>query len=314
MLLTKVINVKWNSKTKKWFENKGYIYTKIGDEFEVKVEDLSDGSGMKVEVKCDNCEKVSKITWADYKTFVKNNKKTYCRKCSIQMYGTKNSNKTRLKNSISFYDWCYQNLNKVEADNIMLRWDYELNKCNPKEISYRSGGFDKKGYWFKCSNHLEHHSELKNISSFVNGHKGSIICNQCDSIGQWLLNSYGNDGIKLYWGNNNGINPFEIFCYSKKKVWIKCQECGNEKLIAFNNFINRGISCSKCGDGISFPNKICFNMLQQLNIDFISEYNPDWIKPKRYDFYFELNNEKYILEMDGGFHTQDNTLSGQTKK
>jgi hypothetical protein len=41
-------------------------------------------------------------------------------------------------------------------------------------------------------------------------------------------------------------------------------------------------------------------VLSQLNVNFKTEFSPDWIKPKRYDFYFELNNQKYIVEMDGG--------------
>ena len=37
----------------------------------------------------------------------------------------------------------------------------------------------------------------------------------------------------------------------------------------------------------------------QLNIDFIKEYsktNDMWCSKYRYDFYFKLNNEKYIVE------------------
>lgn len=56
-----------------------------------------------------------------------------------------------------------------------------------------------------------------------------------------------------------------------------------------------------CGDGISYPNKFGYSFLEQLQVDnIIPEYAPDWIKPLRYDFYFEHKNKKYILEMDGG--------------
>ena len=33
------VKVKWNSNNKKHYESLGYIYTKMGEEFEVKVED-----------------------------------------------------------------------------------------------------------------------------------------------------------------------------------------------------------------------------------------------------------------------------------
>ena len=47
-----------------------------------------------------------------------------------------------------------------------------------------------------------------------------------------------------------------------------------------------------------------FNMLEQLGLEFISEYSPDWIKPKRYDFYIPSMN--LIIEMDGRFHYNNN--------
>lgn len=50
MLLTKTILVKWNPSNRKWYESKGYIFSKWKDEFEVKVEDLTNGSHVLVNV------------------------------------------------------------------------------------------------------------------------------------------------------------------------------------------------------------------------------------------------------------------------
>ena len=96
----------------------------------------------------------------------------------------------------------------------------------------------------------------------------------------------------------------------------KCCDCGWSDGEIRENDLQRGHrgSCPKCGDGNSYPNKIGFNLLEQLNISFEQEYNPEWIAPKRYDFYFELNKNKYIIEMDGGFHKKNNGMSGQTKE
>ena len=55
-LISKTVKIKWSPRTKKHYEELGYIYTKIGDEFEVKVEDLTKGSNEKVECFCDNCK------------------------------------------------------------------------------------------------------------------------------------------------------------------------------------------------------------------------------------------------------------------
>jgi DNA-directed RNA polymerase subunit RPC12/RpoP len=94
----------------------------------------------------------------------------------------------------------------------------------------------------------------------------------------------------------------------------KCTQCGWDSGEIRENDLKKKTkgSCPKCGDGHSYPNKIAFNLFEQLNINFIPEYSPKWIKPKRYDFYFVLNNNEYIVEMDGGFHNSENHLSGKS--
>ena len=105
-----------------------------------------------------------------------------------------------------------------------------------------------------------------------------------------------------------------------KKVDWKCSNCGNIIKHKKINDVNKyGLSCPKCSDGISMPEKTMFNILQQLNIDFtyqLSKKKFDWCNDYRYDFYFELNNKKYIIEMDGklGHGNEDNHMNGQTKE
>lgn len=92
MLLTEYAEVRWSTTNKAYYESIGYEYTKIGDSFLVKVDDLSCGSSVKVEVKCDyhadGCKDISLVRWADYvKMKQKNpdNKKDCCnnRKCTV---------------------------------------------------------------------------------------------------------------------------------------------------------------------------------------------------------------------------------------
>lgn len=52
------IKVKWRGDTKQHFVDKGYVFTKNGDEFLVKAEDLTKGSHKEVEVFCDYCGKI----------------------------------------------------------------------------------------------------------------------------------------------------------------------------------------------------------------------------------------------------------------
>jgi len=87
MLLTKNIMVKWNAFTKRWYESKGYVYTKMGDEFKVKVEDLTEGSHDVIKIICDYCfeDKIYTIIEKEYKTFINSNKKSIIHKdCCIK--------------------------------------------------------------------------------------------------------------------------------------------------------------------------------------------------------------------------------------
>ena len=63
-----------------------------------------------------------------------------------------------------------------------------------------------------------------------------------------------------------------------------------------------------------------YNLLSSLDIPFDDEANFDWCKFELedqskygiYDFYFEKDNQKYIVEMDGYWHKNDNLMNGQT--
>jgi len=103
---------------------------------------------------------------------------------------------------------------------------------------------------------------------------------------------------------------------SGKYITPICPDCGrikNKPMMIATIYIRHSIGCS-CGDGQSYPFKFMFNLLEQLNMEFIPEYSPDWIYPKRYDFYFVKSDIKYIVEVDGEFHSKDNSMNGQTKE
>ena len=236
MLLSKTAMVKWNASNKKHYEGLGYKYTKIGDEFEVNIEDLQKSSTSKVKCLCDYCGKELSWRYCDYNRSVKNDYKTYCNICSYM---------NTYYNSINFkslYDWCIEN----NRQDVLNRWDYELNGCSPKDICYASSS---KKYWFKCDKHTEHKSELKNIGSFTSS-KGSIKCNQCNSIAQYILDNFPNKKLEEVWDfeKNSGLDPWNISRGSKlKKYWFICQEKdyhGSYEMICYN-FIN-GHRCPYC--------------------------------------------------------------------
>lgn len=63
MISSDKVIIKWNSKTKKHYVDLGYEYTKMGDCFEVNVNDLTNGSNVDVELICDYCGKKFSQKW-----------------------------------------------------------------------------------------------------------------------------------------------------------------------------------------------------------------------------------------------------------
>lgn len=240
-LITKTVKVKWNGKTKKHYEDLGYNFTKISDEFEVRVEDLPKTSRASIECVCDNCKGEILWTYEEYNRYVKEDKNTYCKKCSYKIFGKTKEIKTRLLKGKSFYEWCIEN----NRQDVLDRWDYELNDCSPKDVLYKS----KVKYWFKCNKHKEHKSELKNIQHLTDG-LCNLYCIQCRSIAQWLIDIYGENALKLYWDyeKNGDLDPWTIKSSSHIKIWIKCKEKDyhGSYEIQCDNFTKHEARCPYC--------------------------------------------------------------------
>ena len=96
MLITKIVKTKWSPRNKKYYESLGYIFTKFGYEFEVKIENLTEGSHVEVRCFCDCCGEPLIWKYQDYNKSVKEDGKTYWKKCASKLYGGENSRKTKL--------------------------------------------------------------------------------------------------------------------------------------------------------------------------------------------------------------------------
>lgn len=81
-LITKEVQVPISASNIKHYKNLGYNNIKIGDLITVKIEDLTEGSGVPIECRCDYCNKKLDIT---YKAYIKSMSnivhKVACNKC-----------------------------------------------------------------------------------------------------------------------------------------------------------------------------------------------------------------------------------------
>ena len=147
---------------------------------------------------------------------------------------------------------------------------------------------------------------------------GNTNCPYCSNkrVGKNNCLAFKHPEIANQWHptKNGNLTPYDIMTNSHTKVWWKCKDCGHEKFMSPNRMYTGGLGCDKCSDGISYPNKFMFNLLEQLNIEFINEYSPEWIGRKRYDFYIPSMN--LIIEMDGGLGhgNRNHPKSKQTKE
>jgi hypothetical protein len=84
MLLTQQVKMKWNGNSKKYYEEKGYVFTKNNDIFVVKIDEVQEGSSVSVEVKCDDCGSISRIIYSSYTRRKKDPSycKDLCKSCS----------------------------------------------------------------------------------------------------------------------------------------------------------------------------------------------------------------------------------------
>lgn len=87
---------------------------------------------------------------------------------------------------------------------------------------------------------------------------------------------------------------------SKKEIMI-CPNCGSEKNCTISYLKKHSYIPCECSDKISMPNKIAYYTLKSISeiTNYQREYTPKWAGNYRYDNYFEYDNKKYIIEMDG---------------
>ena len=78
LLKDELVSMKWNSSNKKKYEDKGYIFTYVGDIFYPKAKDVVEcSSGSKIPVQCDYCNKIYYPTSRNYQK-VKNKGELDC--------------------------------------------------------------------------------------------------------------------------------------------------------------------------------------------------------------------------------------------
>lgn len=94
-------------------------------------------------------------------------------------------------------------------------------------------------------------------------------------------------------------------------VEIKCPDCGKIKRTKISNLAHRGFRCS-CNRKTSYPNKFVYAVLDQLGIEYKSEYNREWSWMMKYDI--AIPSLSIIIENHGIQHYKDGIFTNRTLK
>ena len=158
----------------------------------------------------------------------------------------------------------------------------------------------EKGYEYKCLN-------CGNIDIASEGNLNKTQgCNVCCTPTKKVLKGYNDlwtthpDIAKML--KFPEVGHTQSFGSDVKQIFI-CKDCGCEKSMNSHNLINQGFCCPKCSDSTSYPEKITFSILQQLNLEFTCQLTKKifgWCDNYRYDFYIPSING--ILEINGLQH------------
>lgn len=208
-----------------------------------------------------------------------------------------------------------------KRDLIILDMEYREKYVVRKR---RSGMDNEKWYKYKC--YKCGYEGWKIEGSLLSG-CGCPVC--CDSP-QVVVENINSIVVKAPWMIpyfQGGYDEAKLYTPSSNyKLIFKCPDCErlkNKTISISNLYSNHSIRCP-CGDGKSYNEKFMFAILERLlGNNFETEKYFEWSKNikhlnsnlcgnKRYDFYFEFNNKKYIIETHGIQHYK--SMISQFKK
>ena len=166
---------------------------------------------------------------------------------------------------------------------------------------------DENGYKVKCLRDGYIYETLeKNLGR---GRRGCPVCCGAKAVDGFYSLFTTSPQLAIWFADPEV--PHHITRDSNKKYDFICPYCGR-KFQAIPNRIKSDEPSCLCRDGHSYPEKMFGNILSQLHINYIPQLSKstyEWCLQYKYDFYFEIQNQSYIVELDGGIGHGNNQYS-----
>ena len=284
------IKIRWAGNNREWYENKGYIFTKYGDHFDVDAEDLSYSSSAKIKYVCDNCGAVTTTSYHHYNSKYSSDGKYICRACSVQ-----------------------------------LRWDMSLKerqndyykrllcKCSENGYVLNSAKSDIKNnntyIEYICP---KHGIKSMKIANFLSGKK----CPEClaENNHHRFKHSIQEVVERVRQCGGTILNPEEYYNQDMTNLKFICPECGKEFVSSLKHFQQYGGQvCKDCSNYESLGEKKIRYFLEKHNIEYVPQkwFNDCRDKnPLPFDFYLPTLNT--TIEFDGQQHFFQSNLFPET--
>jgi hypothetical protein len=297
-ILEKEVLVTVNPMNMKHYDKLNYkVFGLKGSKIKVQIEDIPEGSSsVRVTKICDECGELVKNVM--YPNLIKSRKNTdgkdRCKKCARNYGSLTRKNNVAYENSFEYY--------AIENNrNALLNHFSSKNNKRPSEIS--KGNKDE--YLWECD---VCNSEYKmTLSSKL---QTEVICSYCDGRKVNTTNCLHVTHPEIAKLLKYPQRGYEISKGMHIVEELICSNCGNVEDKRIYTVVNFGFNCSRCSDGISYPEKFFVSLLQQSKINFEKEKVFEWsqvydedtkkLRNKRYDFY--LTNLNIIIEVHGGQH------------
>lgn len=280
-----IVQARWNNTNRKWYESKGYVYTKRYEYFDVKAKDLPYNSKVYVKVTCDLCGKELDCSMMNYNNRIDKDFYT-CKKCTRKKVQLDNRAERAKKQFGKIREICKEN------DYELLTDESEYHNVNTRIT-------------FRCKNHGCCTVKIKDFLA-------SKRCAKCSREEMGIRKMHTPEYIRSVIEGYNGnvwLNPDGYTYTTDRNLKIKCGLCGQVFTTSFNSYSTEAVGqrkCFSCSYRESKGETCIRKFLEDNNIDYEKEKTFDDCRdtlPLPFDFYIPKNN--LLIEFDGQHHFED---------
>ena len=315
-MLKEEVKIRWTTKNKKLFIEKGYVFTGYDTYFNCKKEDiiLIKGADQKIDCICDYCGKEYKIAINKYFRSIGNIvSKNACIDCNF-----KKNNETKLLKYGTLNHRQYPNL---KSTNYKIRED-RLKKEAFDKIQIK---LKEKGY-LMCPT-IYQGNDIK-VPYICSKHKDKGIqwidwihlktdrgCRFCGKERMAEAQKYPYSEVKqmIESSGKNKLISRKYKAYNSYNLRITCEDCGERFTTSLGLFLKGKTKCNNCNS--SKGEQKVTEVLSSHNINFKREYKiftKEFEYPLRLDFY--LKDKKIAIEYDGEQHFKPVDFNGLGKE